>query len=215
MSNNKAHPGPDLELECALLRSDPAIQAICGVDEAGRGPLCGPVVAGAVILDPNHLPDGLNDSKKLTATKRESLFDAILAQAQFGVGLASVEEIDELNILHASMLAMSRAVRDLQSKTDVHFALIDGNRLPKDLPVPGEAVVKGDGRSLSIAAASIIAKVTRDRMMTQLDAQYPQYGWAKSQGYPTKVHLQALAEHGVTPHHRRSFKPVKLILERD
>ncbi|MEG3641205.1 ribonuclease HII [Magnetococcus sp. PR-3] len=195
-----------------MLRSNPALHHICGVDEAGRGPLSGPVVAAAVILNPEQLPAGLNDSKKLSAKKRDALFELIQAQADFGIGQATVEEIDALNILHASMLAMCRAVEDLQTKVRVDFALIDGNRLPKTLMVPGEAVVKGDAKSLSIGAASILAKVTRDRIMAVLDAQYPHYGWAKSQGYPTKAHLEALAQHGVTPHHRRSFKPVQKYL---
>ncbi|ABK43033.1 RNase HII [Magnetococcus marinus MC-1] len=209
---HKAHPGPDLELECALLRSNRAIKTLCGVDEAGRGPLCGPVVAAAVVLDLDNLPVGLNDSKQLSAKKREQLFEQIYVTSQVGVGEASVAEIDALNILHASMLAMVRAVTALQGRLVVDHALIDGNRVPATLPVPGQAVVKGDAKSLSIAAASIIAKVTRDRIMAELDRDYPHYGWAKSQGYPTQAHLQALALHGVTPHHRRSFKPVKQLL---
>ena len=170
------------------------------MDEAGRGPLAGPVVAGAVILPvlAEELT-GLNDSKQLTAAKRERLFLALLEceQAVCSVGVASVEEIDRFNILRATHLAMARAV----------FCLVDG--LPvKGLPVPHRAIVKGDGRSLSIAAASVLAKVTRDRMMMEADASYPQYGFAKHKGYGTKAHMEALRRHGPCPLHRRSFAPV-------
>ena len=185
---------------------------VAGVDEAGRGPLCGPVVAAAVILDPAHIPAGLNDSKKLSARAREALFAQLLEGAETAVGVASVEEIDSLNILHASMLAMRRAVEGLRRPD---LALIDGNRVPPGLPCPAEAVVKGDALSLSIAAASILAKVTRDRIMVDLAQQFPGYGWEKNAGYPTKDHLQALARLGVTPHHRRSFRPVHNILYQD
>jgi len=186
------------------------LACVAGVDEAGRGPLCGPVVAAAVILDPARLPEGLNDSKKLTARARARLHEAVLATAQVGVGLASVEEIDALNILRASHLAMLRAVAALPQAPD--HLLIDGNLLPRGLTVSAEAIVKGDARSLSIAAASVIAKVERDRIMVDLAQQHPDYGWDRNAGYPTKDHLAALANLGVTPHHRRSFRPVHNML---
>lgn len=178
-----------------------------GVDEAGRGPLAGPVVAGAVILDPNHPIEGLMDSKKLTASKREALFDMIYAHAlSVGVGQASIEEIDEINILQASLLAMRRAVEDLHI-TPSH-AQVDGNKCPQ-LLCSVEAIVKGDSKIPAISAASIIAKVTRDQMMAILDATYPMYGFAQHKGYPTKKHLVALDQHGVCPVHRRSYAPVR------
>lgn len=186
---------------------------VAGADEAGRAPLAGPVVAAAVILNPNCIPSGINDSKKLSLKMRESLFDAITENAvSWAVGTASVEEIDRINILHASMLAMQRAVEQLCTRPS--FALIDGNRLPVALPCPAEALVKGDSRSLSIAAASILAKVTRDRMMTALAERYPYYGWEKNAGYPVKAHLEGIRRHGITPHHRRSFTPVREALLR-
>lgn len=184
---------------------------IAGVDEVGRGPLCGAVIAAAVILDPNHSIEGLNDSKKLTKAKREVLYPIICERAlAWSIGRAEVEEIDQLNILHATMLAMQRAVEGLSVTPD--FAYIDGNRCPK-LPCRSEAVVKGDSRIAEIAAASIIAKVTRDREMVLLDQQFPGYGIAAHKGYPTKQHLEALRLLGVTPIHRRSFKPVRDQLE--
>ncbi len=186
---------------------------VAGVDEAGRGPWAGPVVAGAAILDPETLPRslllGLDDSKKLKAEKREALFRELEEHARIGVGIAGVEEIDRLNILAATLLAMRRAVDALAVTPG--FVLVDGNHLP-DLPCPGEALVKGDGRSLSIAAASIVAKVSRDRIMADLSEKHPQYGWASNAGYGTKAHQKALAEFGVTPHHRRSFAPIRKIL---
>ena len=185
---------------------------VAGADEAGRGPLAGDVVAAAVILDPENPIVGLNDSKKLSEKKREALFDEIQTKAlAFSVARASVDEIDKLNILHASMLAMKRAIETLSVPAE--HALIDGNRIPKELPCPAEAVVKGDARHAAIAAASILAKVTRDREIVALDAQYPEYGFAKHKGYPTAVHLAAIQEHGVCDIHRRSFGPVKRILE--
>ena len=183
---------------------------IAGVDEAGRGPLAGPVTAAAVILDPKNMPKGLNDSKKLTARAREALFNLITDKAQVSVAHASVDEIDDLNILYASHLAMERAISGLRTKPC--HALIDGNMIPKNLICPATALVKGDARSLSIAAASIIAKVMRDRIMVDLAQQHPGYGWEKNAGYPTKVHKAALIHLGVTPHHRRSFKPVYQML---
>ena len=183
---------------------------IAGVDEVGRGPLCGPVTAAAVILDPAHIPQGIGDSKALSSAKRERIYVELLAVAQVSVAHASVEEIDALNILRASHLAMERAVAGLVIRPD--FVLVDGNRLPKGLPCGAEAVVKGDAKSLSIAAASIAAKVVRDRIMVDLAQQHPGYGWERNAGYPTKDHLAALLNLGVTPQHRRSFKPVHNIL---
>jgi ribonuclease HII len=185
-------------------------RVVTGVDEAGRGPLAGPVVAAAAVLDRDRFPEGLDDSKKLGLRARERLFDDIMQMADVGVGIASVAEIDDLNILYASHLAMERAVAGLTSAVD--HALIDGNMIPKGLICPATALVKGDGRSLSIAAASIIAKVTRDRIMVDLAQQFPGYGWEKNAGYPTKAHREALTALGVTPHHRRSFKPVHNML---
>ncbi|MEO8531156.1 MAG: ribonuclease HII [Deltaproteobacteria bacterium] len=200
--------GPDFSFE-AIARQTGATR-IAGVDEVGRGPLAGPVVAAAVILDEAHIPDGLNDSKKLSLATRERLFDLILAQAQVGIGQASVAEIDDMNILRASHLAMCRAIAALPKRPD--HVLIDGNLLPRDLTLPATAIIKGDAKSLSIAAASIIAKVTRDRMMVDLAQQYPGYGWETNAAYPTAMHLERLKSHGITPHHRRSFKPVHNIL---
>lgn len=199
---------PDLSHETQALNK--GYKIVVGVDEVGRGPLAGPVVAAAVHLDLENIPDGLNDSKKLSATKREGLFDEIIKHAKVGVGEASVEEIDEINILRASHLAMCRAISALPLTAD--FALIDGNLLPRDLNCDGTPVIKGDSHSLSIAAASIVAKVTRDRLMVTLAQQYPGYGWEKNMGYPSAAHKEALINLGVTPHHRRSFKPVHNIL---
>ena len=182
---------------------------VAGVDEVGRGPLAGPVTAAAVVLDPRRVPEGLDDSKKLSLAARERLFDEIMASAVVSVAHASVEEIDALNILYASHLAMERAVAALRP---VCHALVDGNMIPKELGCPATALVKGDSRSLSIAAASIVAKVTRDRLMVDLAQQYPGYGWEKNAGYPTKMHREALETLGVTPHHRRSFKTVHNML---
>lgn len=182
---------------------------VCGIDEAGRGPLAGPVVAAAVVIDAGNCPEGLDDSKKLDEAKREALFAALSGCAEIGVGIATVEEIDRLNILWASMLAMSRACAALA--TPAAFALIDGNRVPK-LDCPARAIVSGDARAISIAAASIVAKVTRDRMMTELARAHPGYGWETNRGYGTPEHLDALARLGATPHHRRSFAPVRNIL---
>ncbi len=177
--------------------------AICGVDEAGRGPLCGPVVAAAVILPPNAVIDGLNDSKKLSPKKRDLLFDEIQKQAlAFCIAEASVEEIDRLNILEADLLAMRRAIAGLQIPAD--YALIDGN-IARDFPIPARAVIHGDALSPSIAAASILAKVHRDRLCEELDRAYPQYGIAKHKGYGTKAHMDALRQYGASPIHRKLF----------
>lgn len=181
---------------------------LAGADEAGRGPLAGDVVAAAVILDPNKPILGLDDSKKLSEKKRESLFCEIQEKAlSFFIARASVEEIDKINILHASMLAMQRAIEQLD--TPAEHALIDGNRIPTGLPCPAEAVVKGDARHPAIAAASILAKVTRDREMVALDSEFPEYGFAKHKGYPTKQHMAAIEQYGVIKHHRKSFAPVQ------
>jgi len=187
---------------------------ICGVDEAGRGPWAGPVTAAAVIFDQTtlspELAQSLNDSKKMSAKKRESLIDRIKAESIWSVGEASVSEIDEFNILQATYLAMTRAIDGLAQTPD--FALIDGNKIPPQLSLPAEAIVKGDGLSCSIAAASIIAKVTRDRTMAQLAEEYPGYGWEKNAGYGVKLHQEGLRTLGPTPHHRTSFKPIKKLL---
>ena len=193
---------------------DYSIEARCsgivaGVDEAGRGPLAGPVVAAAVILDPGAIPDGLNDSKKLSPARRESLFDAIVTAARVGIGEASPAEIDRHNILNATLIAMERAVAALPVVPD--HVLVDGNRCPR-WRLRSQAIVGGDARSLSIAAASIIAKVTRDRCMLGLAGGHPDYGWCRNKGYPTAEHLAAVARFGVTEHHRRSFAPVQLQL---
>nr|A6VUT6.1 RecName: Full=Ribonuclease HII; Short=RNase HII [Marinomonas sp. MWYL1] len=185
---------------------------LAGTDEAGRGPLAGEVVAAAVILDPAQPITGLADSKKLSEKKREALFVEIQEKAlAYGIARATIEEIDELNILHASMLAMSRAVALLSIEPE--YVLVDGNRIPPNLPCSAEAVVKGDARHAAISAASILAKVTRDRDIVQVAQIYPEYGFEKHKGYPTALHLEAIRLHGITPIHRRSFGPVKKILE--
>ncbi len=180
------------------------VRYLCGVDEAGRGPLAGPVYAAAVILDPRVMIDGVNDSKKLSEKRREALFDEICEKAvAYGIASASVEEIEEMNILQATFLAMSRAVAALSVSPD--FVLVDGNQVPRGIDRPIETVVKGDARSASIAAASILAKVSRDRYMLTLDEQYPQYAFSKHKGYGTKVHCEALQTFGPSPEHRLSF----------
>lgn len=202
----RLRPFPDLSLEIAL-----GLPLVAGVDEAGRGPLAGPVTAAAVILDPARIPPGIDDSKRLTAAARVALSAAIRGSAlAWAVAHASVEEIDTLNILEASHLAMCRALAALAPAASC--ALIDGNRLPRALAIPAQAVVKGDARSLSIAAASILAKVERDAIMHELSRTNPGYGWEKNAGYPSPAHLAALQQRGVTPHHRRSFAPVRNIL---
>ena len=176
---------------------------ICGCDEAGRGPLCGPVVAAAVILPEGEIIEGLNDSKKLTEKKRERLYDEIISRAlAYGIAEATPREIDEINILNASMLAMKRAIEAMEIKAD--FALIDGNHA-RGFDIPAEPVIKGDALSYSIAAASVLAKVTRDRGCIELDREYPEYGIAKHKGYPTKDHMDAVRLHGPSPIYRKSF----------
>ena len=177
--------------------------AVCGCDEAGRGPLCGSVVAAAVILPRGLIIEGLDDSKKLSEKKREKIYDLIINSAiAYGIAEATPEEIDEINILNASMLAMRRAVEKLSVKAD--FALIDGN-CSRGFEIPTETVVKGDSKSYSIAAASILAKVTRDRACLELDKQFPEYNIAKHKGYPTKEHMEAVRKYGPSPAHRKSF----------
>ena len=192
---------PDFSYEKELMSS--GYKYVCGCDEAGRGPLCGPVVAAAVILPIDIEIPGLNDSKKLTEKRREALFELIKESAiAYAIAEASPEEIDEINILNASMLAMKRAVEALEVKAD--FALIDGN-CSRGFDIPTKTVVKGDSISASIAAASILAKVTRDRGCIELDRIYPEYGIAQHKGYPTKVHMDAVKEHGPSPIHRKTF----------
>lgn len=192
---------PDYSIEQELMLR--GYKNICGVDEAGRGPLCGPVVAAACILPDGLFIEGLNDSKKLTEKKREALFDVICESAvAYCIAEASVEEINEMNILEADLLAMRRAIDGLAVKAD--FAIIDGN-IARDFQIPAMAVVKGDSRSMNIAAASILAKVTRDRMCIDLDTQYPQYEIAKHKGYGTKAHMEALRKYGPSPIHRKKF----------
>ena len=177
---------------------------ICGVDEAGRGPLAGPVCAAAVILPPDCIIDGLNDSKKISEKKREMLFEQIIQKAvSYSDAYGTLEEIEKYNILEATYLAMNRAIDGLSQKAD--FALIDGNRIPKNIKIPCETVVKGDSKSCSVAAASILAKVTRDRLMLEYDKKYPQYNFAKHKGYGTKAHYEAIKEYGVCEIHRLSF----------
>lgn len=183
---------------------------VCGLDEAGRGPLAGPVVAAAVVLDAGAVPAGLNDSKKIPGPRRVELCAEIHGCAHVGVGIADVAEIDEINILNATWLAMCRAVEALPRAP--RHALVDGNRLPKGLACSGEALVGGDARCASIAAASIVAKVTRDEIMVALAQQHPGYGWETNAGYGVPAHMAALQTLGVTPHHRRSFAPVHKIL---
>ncbi len=211
---------PDFALELKLAGPQGPFPGglICGVDEAGRGPLAGPVVAAAVILDRRRKPRGLDDSKKLSHDKREDLFRRLRAHAQageahIGIGAASVAEIAQLNILHATMLAMQRAVTALRV-VPAH-ALIDGNHCPKNLCCPATAVVEGDALSLSIAAASIVAKVVRDRAMAKLHARYPAYGWASNKGYGTAEHQAGLKLAGVSKHHRLGFAPVRSQLTLD
>ena len=197
---------PDFTIELDALRK--GARLVCGIDEAGRGPWAGPVVAAAVVLDPGDIPAGLDDSKKLTDAQREALMEPILRTARVGIGIAEAEQIDRDNILQATLWAMARA---LDAIGGADLALIDGNRAPL-LPCPAKTIVKGDSRSLSIAAASIVAKVTRDRIMAGHDATYPLYGFARHKGYGTAFHRQALLRHGPTPLHRRSFAPIKALL---
>jgi ribonuclease HII len=199
---------PDFAIEHAAMQL--GIRRVCGIDEAGRGPWAGPVVAAAVVLDPACIPEGLHDSKALSAARREALFKPIMRSALVGVGIADVGRIDRDNILAATLWAMQQAVQQIDG---VDLALVDGNRAPR-LACETRTVVGGDGRVLSIAAASIIAKVTRDRIMDNHDAAYPDYGFARHKGYGTAQHRAALLRHGPSPLHRRSFAPVAALLTR-
>lgn len=193
---------PDFSFENEAIKN--GYKLICGVDEAGRGPLAGPVCAAAVILPVNCEIEGLNDSKKISEKKREALFDIIKEKAiAYSIAFGSLEEIEEYNILEATYIAMNRAIEGLETKAD--FALIDGNRVPKGITIPCETVVKGDSKSCSIAAASILAKVTRDRLMLEYDKMYPEYLFAQHKGYGTKAHYEAIKQHGVCEIHRLSF----------
>jgi ribonuclease HII len=190
------------------------MEIICGIDEAGRGPLVGNVLAGAVILDPNRPINGLKDSKKLSSSQRNALYEEIMQRSlAWGIGSASPQEIDQLNILQASMLAMKRALHHLivQFKVSPNLVLVDGNRLP-EIDINARAIIKGDTKEPSISAASILAKVTRDREMLQMHQQYPDYGFDQHMGYPTKMHLLKLSQNGLIPGYRHSFKPVKDLL---
>jgi ribonuclease HII len=205
---------PDLHLESALWAEDYSL--VCGVDEAGRGPLAGPVVAAAVVFPPNiDLKvaglDGLNDSKKLTPVKRKKLLPIIHDKAlSVGVGIVSPRQIDEINIRMASLLAMVMAIKNLSISPD--YVLVDGRDIPDDLTIASRAIIGGDAISSTIAAGSVVAKVNRDNIMAELAQQFPNYGWERNQGYPTKEHREALLSHGVTQHHRYSFAPVKLAM---
>ena len=193
---------PDFELEAAAMSR--GYNAVCGVDEAGRGPLAGPVCAAAVILDPDTEISGINDSKKLSEKKREALFDVITEKAvAYGIAFATVEEIEEHNILNATYLAMNRAIEQLENKAD--FALVDGNRVPVGITIDCQTVVKGDAKSMSVAAASILAKVTRDRLLLEYDEKFPQYNFAKHKGYGTAEHMDAIRKFGPCEVHRPSF----------
>ena len=199
---------PDFRTESAAITG--GCLWVAGVDEAGRGPLAGPVTAAAVRLNPARIPLGLNDSKQLSPARRVSLAAQLMEWADVAVGHASVAEIDQINILRASHLAMLRAIAALPQRPEL--VLIDGNQLPRGLDIPAQAIVKGDATCLSIAAASIVAKVMRDRIMVDLAQQHPGYGWDRNAGYPTAEHREALARLGPTAHHRRSFGPVHKIL---
>ena len=199
---------PDFDAETRLIRK--GYKAIAGVDEVGRGCIAGPVTAAAVILNPQKIPSGLNDSKKLSLKNREKIFQSIQDTCTFCVAHSSVEEIDQINILQAALLSMKRAILGLRIKPD--FVLIDGNKNPEGLASNFETIIKGDSKSLSIAAASIVAKITRDRFMSCLDKEFPGYNWSQNAGYPTKMHKSAILDIGITPYHRRSFKPVYNIL---
>lgn len=200
---------PDFSFELAAKALGHSL--ICGIDEAGRGPWAGPVVAAAVVLDPQSIPRGLNDSKKLNEAKREMLFDEIMSSAKVGVGIGDEARIDRDNILASTMWAMAEAVRGLDRQPD--FALVDGNRAPA-LSCMVQTIISGDARSLSIAAASIIAKVTRDRYMIRLDQEFPAYGFARHKGYGTAAHHAALQQLGACIHHRKSFAPIAKLFAR-
>jgi ribonuclease HII len=199
---------PDFSFEHALMEQ--GYTSVAGVDEVGRGPWAGPVTAAAVILKADHFP-AARDSKKLSPPQRLALYETICHHAHIGVGEASVEEIDTLNIRNATFLAMRRALKNLPQTPD--YALIDGNAIPPGLPCPAQALTGGDDRALSIACASIIAKVTRDRLMQTLHKAHPHFGWNTNAGYGTKTHQEGLNRHGITSHHRKSFRPVQKIIQ--
>ncbi len=201
---------PDFSFELAAQAQ--GFSRICGIDEAGRGPWAGPVVAAAVILDPQNIPSGLNDSKKLKEDQRERLFAEITASAKVGIGVGDEIRIDRDNILASTLWVMAEAFQNLSDLP--HYALVDGNRAPK-LSCPVQTVISGDARSLSIAAASIIAKVTRDRIMVALDREFPGYGFARHKGYGTAFHHAALLELGPCIHHRKSFTPIRTLMALD
>ena len=201
-------PEPSFDLEAALMEQYSA--PVAGIDEAGRGPWAGPVVVAAVILDPNRIPGGLNDSKLLTPEERADRYEEIVATSIVSVVVGPVKQIDRINILQASLWGMRRAYRGLQ--VPVGAAIIDGNIVPKRFPCKARALVGGDGLSLSVAAASIVAKVTRDRMMVKLSRRYRRYAWDSNKGYGTREHAQAIKKHGVCTHHRRSFSPIERAL---
>ena len=193
---------PDFEIEKSAFER--GYKLVCGVDEAGRGPLAGPVCAAAVILPTDTVIEGLNDSKKISEKKRELLYDVICEKAiAYSIAFGTLEEIETLNILEATFLAMNRSINGLEIKPD--YALIDGNRAPKGINIPCETVIKGDAKSASIAAASILAKVTRDRLLMEYDTQYPEYNFKKHKGYGTKEHTELILKHGPCPIHRLSF----------
>lgn len=198
-------PTPDFSFEQALI--DQGIENIAGFDEVGRGPLSGPVVVSGVILDPHNIPEGLRDSKQMSAKKREAVFDAILQSAHVSIVSVSAQMIDKINIREATLLAMTRAALSLEIKPGWH--LIDGNAIPKELLGKADFIIKGDAKCLSISAASIVAKVTRDRMMERAAKTYPDYGFEKHAGYGTPAHLAAIAEQGPCPLHRMTFRPLK------
>jgi ribonuclease HII len=201
-------PEPSFDLEAALMEQYGA--PVAGIDEAGRGPWAGPVVVAAVILDPNRIPGGLNDSKLLTPEERADRYEEIVATSIVSVVVGPVKQIDRINILQASLWGMRRAYRGLQ--VPIGAAIIDGNIVPKRFPCKARAVVGGDGLSLSVAAASIVAKVTRDRMMVKLSRRYRRYAWDSNKGYGTREHAEAIKKHGVCTHHRRSFSPIERAL---
>ncbi len=204
--NNSGRIKPNLDLEIYHSQN---YNIIAGVDEAGRGPWVGPVYSAAVILNQDNIPDGINDSKKISPWKRKEIFNKITSNHMFGVGVASVEEIDKINILEATFLAMTRAINNLEITPDL--VLVDGNLAP-EIDIKTKSIVKGDSKSLSIASASIFAKVLRDEYMEEIDIEFPSFNWKKNKGYGTKEHLTALENHGPTKYHRKSFSPVRKML---
>ena len=204
--NNSGRIKPNFDLEIYHLQN---YNIIAGVDEAGRGPWVGPVYSAAVILDQDNIPDGINDSKKISSWKRKEIFNKITSNHVFGVGIASVEEIDKINILEATFLAMTRAINNLEITPDL--VLVDGNITP-ETDIKTKSVVRGDSKSLSIASASIVAKVLRDQYMEEIDVEFPSFNWKRNKGYGTKEHLNALEHHGPTKYHRKSFSPVRKML---